>query len=412
MIYLVRSNRPTEANILKQTEEGFERLLKRQDLGFFKLPQRENGWLKSEARAREIRSRYQDVVFVGIGGSSLGGKTVRSVLASQQSGPKLHFLENVDTQSLNLLLNQLPDWSRTHWVFVSKSGSTLETLAVANQLNDRLKTKGLAIQAHASVISEPKDSPLTLWARRSAIPELTLDFDVGGRFSVLTPVGLLPAALMGASLAELRRGALWALEQKHLVSELSAQVLQSFKRNEWISQFWYYSDALGTFGDWVLQLWAESLAKPIQRDGTPAPRVSSPFRCVGAVDQHSVLQQLMEGERDKHVWIVRVRALEKDPQVVENMFADFGILENQNLAKVLSAEAEAMYRALEQQDISVLQLDWRDLGPECLGAAFMTFQLLIGTLGEVLDIDAFNQPGVELGKKLAQQLLSSSSVVR
>jgi glucose-6-phosphate isomerase len=408
LIYLQQNNRPTDTRSKKICEQAFKGLLARSDLGFFQLPERSVGWVKSQQRASEILKLAEHIVFVGIGGSSLGGKTVRSVLRGQFSPQRLSFLENVDLESLDELLRNFTDLSRIHWVFVSKSGSTLETLALANEVNHRLTQKGLSLLKQSTVISEAKVSPLTQWAEQYGIDQLAVDHDVGGRFSVLTPVGLLPAALMGAPIEDMRRGAHWALRQESLVADLGAQVMQSFERQEWITQFWFYADALATFGDWVQQLWAESLAKPTDRSGHRAPRVSSPVRCVGAIDQHSVLQQLMEGERDKHVWLIRVRALESATHTVENMFSNFPYLQNKNLTQILNAEGTAMYQALEQQDISVLQLEWRDLSPETLGAAFMLFQLLIGTLGEALNIDAFNQPGVELGKKLAQKILTAT----
>jgi glucose-6-phosphate isomerase len=180
-------------------------------------------------------------------------------------------------------------------------------------------------------------------------------------------------------------------------------IQQSFLRNEWITQFWIYSDRLATFGAWLQQLWAESLAKSQTRQGAKAPRVSTPMACVGAVDQHSILQQVAEGERDKLILFFDIVG-EKD-QVVPNLFPELKHLDGNGLQSVLEAESQATLQALSQAGVSNLRLELDGLTAASLAACFMLFELVIGTLGEGFDINAFDQPGVENGKVLAKQLL-------
>ena len=411
MISLKNSNRPPEKANVQKAVESLDNLLARDDVGFFKLPEREQGWKASSERFSGIQDLFDHFVFVGIGGSGLGGRTIAHAMQYCHPTHRVSFLENVDPMSISHLLSSRDSHKKTHWCLISKSGSTLETLSVANRINEYLQTQGLKFSENCTVISEVKDSPLTKWAHSEGVPILPIDLDVGGRFSVLSPVGLFPAACMGVNLEELREGSRWALQQKDLITQLTAHALESFARQEFITQFWFYSDGMKVFSDWIMQLWAESLAKKQTVDGQPAPRVSTPMGCVGAIDQHSILQQVMEGARDKMIWLSRVKSVEEADKPMSNMFPDFPFLDSKGVGEVLAAEASGMYSAYVEEDISVLEIEWQDLSPATLAAGFMLFELIVGSVGQALNINAFDQPGVELGKKLAKNILLPNRVV-
>jgi glucose-6-phosphate isomerase len=226
---------------------------------------------------------------------------------------------------------------------------------------------------------------------------------------------MYPAALMGLNVSEFREGARWALNHSSLATEMSCQILESWERQEWITQMWTYSEELAVFGEWWQQLWGESLGKRLNRTGQPAPRASTPMACRGPRDQHSLVQQLMDGARDKFVIVNRVKNLENSVETSgagtfnaklfpEMPFAGRTI----SLGQILGAEAQAFERSVQDSGIRSFTMTLDSFNEQSLGALFMLWQICVAQLGEYMGIDAFNQPGVELGKKYAAQLLQNS----
>jgi glucose-6-phosphate isomerase len=197
------------------------------------------------------------------------------------------------------------------------------------------------------------------------------------------------------------------LKRPEIMNSLSAAILNSWERDEWITQMWTYSESMKFFGEWWQQLWGESLAKKLDRQGQPAPRASTPMSCRGPRDQHSVVQQLLEGARDKFILINRVRAVENSsdsfrPSVFPAMpFHGREV----SLGKVLSAEAQAFEKSLIATGIPFATTSIESLNERTLGALFMTWQMVIAQLGEFMNLNAFDQPGVESGKKFANEIL-------
>jgi glucose-6-phosphate isomerase len=340
-----------------------------------------------------------------MGGSSLGGRALLQALKKWNSAHNVEFIDNVDSDRFWKWIKSQSDnggLQSTHWVIVSKSGNTIETLTMAEFIDQHLRSAGFKkLSACSTVISEFDDNPLMRWARKESVTALEIPKDVGGRFSVLCPVGLLPGAFYGLDLSEIRAGAVWALEQDELVARLAAQSLMSFERSEWITLFWAYADGLRDFGLWTQQLWAESLGKAKDRSGQFAPRASTPMPAVGSSDQHSILQQVMEGSRDKFLWFMRVDESETNtPQLERNLFDCQKLMQGKSMGELFAAMATATREALQQESVQSLTLTAQQLDERSMGALFMLLELVVGTLGEALNIDAFNQPGVELGKKL------------
>lgn len=405
-VSLNHSNKTASQAFIKHAYEAHQQLLARKDLGFLQLPERSELWLSAEQRAQEIREHFSCAVIVGIGGSSLGARALLQALEHQSNTFKLYFFENPDPVYFRSQMDSLGDIRKVHWVFISKSGSTMETLTLADFILQELGSERLNAQAF-TVISNPAQNPLVEWAKALGACHLEIPTDVGGRFSVLSPVGLLPAALAGHSLEEIRQGALWALKEKELVQQLVVQVLSSFERREMTTLFWVYANPLQDWAAWLQQLWAESLAKLSTRDAEEAPPVSSPFVLLGANDQHSILQQLMEGTKDKWVWFFQVEDYSTHGvNLQRSHFGDKMPWVNRKMGEVLEAERSATYEALDQAGVSVLHVSIPTLSPYVMGAAFMLFQVLIGVLGEAININAYDQPGVEIGKGLAKKKLS------
>lgn len=209
---------------LQSAQQGLDRLLSRKDLGFFQLLERSSLWESSQQRAQELRgSGVRRAVVLGMGGSSLGPKTLwESYGCWQGQLDELLFFDNLDATSFFRRLERLEDPRSVHFILISKSGTTLETLAMADYVDQFLRGKGSSLATQCTAISELKSNPLSDWARENQVPLLEIPEDVGGRFSVLTPVGLLPAALMGCSLDDMREGMKCVLEQTEVLVQLIA----------------------------------------------------------------------------------------------------------------------------------------------------------------------------------------------
>jgi glucose-6-phosphate isomerase len=292
------------------------------------------------------------------------------------------------------------------WVLISKSGNTIETLTQADYVNQFYQQHGMSWLDKVLVITEPRENPLSKFAKEHQIPTLEIPVDVGGRFSVLSPVGMFPAAFMGLDLNEFKKGASEALKSSAAITELAAHTEQSFVRNEWITVFWAYSSLLKSFGFWIQQLWAESLAKKLDRNNKPAPRASTPISCVGPTDQHSILQQFSEGEKDKFIVFLRCEATESAGVDLQgSLFNNIFNMSGKKFGHLLKAEATATRRALTEDGISTLTLELPNISESTVGFLFMYFELVVACLGEGMNINTFNQPGVELGKIIAKDLL-------
>ncbi len=392
----------TDPQILKKSEAALAALRLREDLGFMQLP---FGLEKIESRAAEIKKSSKEVVILGIGGSALG---TRAILDALDTKTAIHILDNVDSFSFFKSLDAL-DLKECHFLIISKSGQTIETLTQAEFVDQALLKRSLpGLSKVSTVISEFEKNPLTDWAKQENVPMLEIPKNVGGRFSVLTPVGLLPAAVAGLDIRKFSEGANWAKKQDQLITELSAQALMSFERGEWITLFWSYCDRLLSFGFWLQQLWAESLAKSNNRLKQKAPRASTPLPCKGSTDQHSILQQVMEGERDKFIYFFRVSESENSgPKIQKSLFHGGQESMNQKtMGQLFAAQAEAMRVSLAEAQVQSVTCQAEKLDEASLGALFMLFQYVIGTLGEVMNINAYDQPGVEAGKVATKKLLA------
>jgi glucose-6-phosphate isomerase len=353
-----------------------------------------------------FRKNHRRFFVVGIGGSSLGVQVLADVFQVQN----FEFIDNVDAAHFENILNNLQEPEKVGWLIISKSGNTIETLAALDFIHQYLNQKAIDISKHSIVITEKKESDLYNWSQRQKTLYYEVPVSVGGRFSVLSSVGLVPAVLMGLDIAQIAKGAEQAYENETALTSLTAEVLKSFARDEWVTVLWSYSSRLKSFGFWWQQLWAESLAKKVDLQGRPAPRASTPLPLVGATDQHSALQQVMEGAHDKLVCFLRVGDAEAGQiKLQKSTLNETSLLQGRDLGALLKAEAEAIQQALTETGISNLSLQIENLNAENLGYLIMFFQLLVIAMGESLGINTFNQPGVELGKIKAKAILAQGA---
>jgi glucose-6-phosphate isomerase len=369
-----------------------------------------------EAAARRFRMSFADVIVLGTGGSSLGAQTlVTAALAMGRKGPRLHFVDNVDPIRFEDVLRTV-NLKRTGVVTVSKSGSTaetaLQTLAVLRALRAAVGERGIRRQVLA--ITEPavngKANPMRRLAERNGIPVLDHDPGIGGRYSALTNVGLLPAAIAGFDPALVRRGAR-AVVRRLLAARVArgfapaegAALAFALEKRSGINQsvLMPYVDALQPFAFWFRQLWAESLGK--NGKGT------TPINALGAVDQHSQLQLYLDGPADKLVTIIAAETEGVGPRIrsERGLEPEFAYLVGRTMGDLLAAEAQATADTLAKHDRPVRMLRITEPDEETMGALMMHYMLETILAAALLKVDPFDQPAVEEGKVLARRYLAA-----
>ena len=371
--------------------------------------------------AARARGRYDDVIILGIGGSALGPVALRTALCkpgwneldSKARGgyPRLHVLDNIDPVTITAVLDRLA-LDRTLFIVTSKSGGTAETMSQFLIAHDRVVRAGLSLPDHFVFVTDPKNGALRPLAQELSVPALEIPPGVGGRYSVLTPVGTLPAALLGADVSALIAGAGDMLEQCETTDLIrnpagiigSLFYVSDVRHGRVIDVLMPYSDPLRDFAAWFVQLWAESLGKH-RDDGRSVG--STPLPALGATDQHSQVQSFMEGPPNKVVAFVAINDHGADitmPSAFQHV-TELGYLGGHSLGELLNIEQRATAGALAKRGRSNLTIHVEQVDAWHVGALMMMFELATAYAGQMYGVNAFNQPGVELGKQFAYALL-------
>ena len=401
---------------------GFERRRAAGELGFLSLPTDESLHRQSTDFAARVHGRFDDVVVLGIGGSALGPIALRTALlapswnslSDEQRGgrPRLHVLDNVDPHTIGALLQRLT-LERALFVVISKSGGTAETMAQYLVVRERLNASTKDAKEHLVFVTDPAKGALRDIANAERIPALDIPPAVGGRFSVLTPVGILPAALVGIDTKALLAGAA-DLAGKSTGDDVRSnpaalfatlQYLGDTKLGRHIHVLMPYADPLRDLADWYVQLWAESLGK--HRSPNDAGVGPTPLGALGATDQHSKVQLFMEGPPDKTVTFIAVRELGSDI-VIPRLHSDvkeLGYLGGHRLGELLSIEQRATAGALARRGRPNMTIHVERVDAHHLGALFMLLEIATIYAGELYGVNPLNQPGVELGKQFTYAML-------
>ena len=392
-------------------------------LPLLRLPEKTDDIAAIRAAAQRLAGGATDVVFLGTGGSSLGGQTLAQLaghavpgVGALRDGPRLHFMDNLDPESYALLLARAP-LATTRFVAISKSGGTGETLMQTIAALDAVRAAGLSARIGANFlgISEPlagKRNGLRELLKPDGVPVLDHDPNVGGRYSVLTNVGLLPAAVAGLDIAAVRAGAAAALAPV-LAGKPPAEVpacvgaalcvALAASRGKTISVLMAYADRLERLTRWYVQLWAESLGK--DHKGT------TPIGALGPVDQHSQLQLYIAGPRDKLFTIVTVGTAGRGPRMEARLAAlagepDFA---GRTIGDLVAAQGRATPETLARNGCPVRTIHLDRLDEASLGELLMHFMLETIVAAHLLGVDPFDQPAVEEGKVLAKKFLAGGS---
>ena len=400
--------------MLDETRPGLEKLRgwsRDGSLPFLALPGRRDDLDVLTPVIEDYRFSFRDILIFGAGGSSLGGRSL-CALAVAGDGPRLHFMENVDPHGFDSVFRRL-DLSNTGVLAISKSGGTPETVSqlVACLARFRDAVGGDAMARHVTIITEPTDNPLRRLAGRFALSALAHDPKIGGRYSALSLVGLLPAAIVGLDIGAVRDGAAEVLDAaladgdpKDCAPAVGAAVSLGLARHGGIGAtvMMPYIDRLAPFARWHRQIWAESLGKGGQ--GT------TPIDALGTVDQHSQLQLWLDGPNDKMFTIFAGPTAGAGDLIAPKFTgADTALdwLTGRRLGDLLDCSCRATVDALVARGRPVRLFTLESVDEAALGALMMHFMLETIIAADMMGVDPFDQPAVEDGKILARKYMES-----
>lgn len=366
-----------------------------------------------EEVANRIRTGFDHVVLFGTGGSSLGAQAAfaagryRSLKGPVSHTPVIHTPDSLDPNEMELLFKTLPP-RRTHILVISKSGTTAETLAqllvTRAWLEDHIAASDLS--SHFTFITEPGARPLRHYGEKLGSVILDHPTTIGGRFSVLSVVGMLPVAIAGLDPIAFRTGA-YAMLKMLLTSPAEAMPLEGAALIHTLADalsmsetlLMPYADCLRPFTRWHGQLWAESLGK----DG----KGITPIRAIGPVDQHSQLQLFMDGPNKRSITLISVPNYGNGPKIAAESARSVGLdyMANRTIGDTVSCQARATGSALRARARIVRDITIDAIDEKTLGGLFMSFMLETVLTAHLLHVDAYDQPAVEDGKILTRDYL-------
>jgi len=386
---------------IKSNQEIFERLkAERTTIGYYNLPYQDTSAIKTYAQTID----QKHIVVLGIGGSSLGARAIYEFLLPSNTYQKdLLFLETVDPLEINYSLKKV-DLNNAHFVVISKSGNTIETISLLKYVDSLVNFD----RDNCTIVSEA-GSRLSQFADESTIKVFELDKNIGGRFSVFSVVGLVPLAMVGVDIDNLLNGCKRVSESffnqgsyyKPIIRK--ARFLVENKSRFNINAIFSYSSSLEAFNKWYVQLWAESLGK-VNVNGTH--QALTPVALVGPVDQHSFLQLIIDGVRDKTLTFIKIANLKDDTVIPNDKNGKFRALEMDYinalpLNDLLNQQADATIKSVEgQKDIPCDVVTVSTVDEYNIAKLMFVYQLMVSAIGSFLQINTYDQPGVEYGKTI------------
>ena len=383
----------------------------------------ETVWYVKEYAAM-VDGRFDNILVLGIGGSALGAMALSEALLKpywnlldkekRDNYPKIFFLDNIDPDQINALLDIL-DLKRTLVNVITKSGSTAETMSQFMIIKDKLQALlGDDYRKNVVATTDKQSGVLRQLANEEGYKTFVVPDDVGGRFSVFSAVGLVPLALVGIDIDEIIKGIKimdLALKNTDINKNIAAQAalvhyLMDKQKGKYLSVLMPYSSRLKYVSDWYVQLWAESLGKEFDRDGNKINNGPTPIKALGATDQHSQIQLYNEGKNDKVITFIRVDEFDTELNI-PNIFEYTGLnyLGGKTINRLINAEADATAVTLADYKRPNITIHLPKINEYYLAQLFYMFEMQTAIIGELYNIDAFNQPGVEQAKNYTYALM-------
>jgi len=352
--------------------------------------------------------KQKNIVIIGIGGSALGSSAVYRFLDLVGSfDKKLHILDTTDPLVLESKLNSF-DMKDAYYTLISKSGSTVETIAVAKYIDNRV-----GLTKENCVVITDEGSALEKFADTRAMSHFSIPENVGGRFSVLSAAGLVPLALVGVDIALLLEGAQKVRDGFFNDNGYCNQMMQKATyyaqhANTYnINCLFSYSEVFREFNAWYVQLWGESLGKK-QRHSELHVGLT-PVGLIGPTDQHSFLQLIVDGKRDKSVTVIKIKEFENSMRIPNITFENLeamDIINDYSFSELINMQADSMVEALDAlDDIPLDIIEIESVNASEIGQLILYYELLTALVANMLDINAYDQPGVEMGKVILKEKL-------
>jgi glucose-6-phosphate isomerase len=380
------------------------------EVGYYKLPTHS---LKHIERLKEIdTSAFEQIVVIGIGGSSLGIKAIDSILRPYTPDAKeILFFENSDPITITQTLKKITP-EKAAFFIISKSGSTIETTSIFKTVISTCKLELDGKDRERVFAITDKGSSLSEFASHHKIHEFNIPDNVGGRFSVLSAVGVVPLSMAGYDMEALLGGAgsfigsFFESQEQHLLEKACFMYENSKELS--INVLFSYADALENLTKWYVQLWGESLGK-IDADDN---RVGlTPIGIIGAVDQHSFLQLVIEGPKDKTMTFINIEDFENDLSVADVTLKGIektNFINNQSFNTLINAQCDATLQSVVESGVSADAITLDRVSPQNIGAIIAYYELLTSLIGAMLHVNTYNQPGVELGKVILYKNLGNN----
>lgn len=397
-----------QSNHPKAQKHAYDAIVKELDsVGYYHLPEQDISSINDYVNT--IDASITQIVVIGIGGSSLGTKAIYNFLKPVNTFKrKLYFLETTDPVGIADILQTI-EFQKTKFLVTSKSGTTIETISIYKYL--------YAIHPDPSsyvFITDP-DSPLESYAKEIHAEYMHLPHDVGGRFSVLSTVGLLPLALCGIDIQMLLDGAKKVKDsffEKGYMQEtlLKKAVYYAKNHSEFnINCLFAYSETLKYFSEWYVQLWGESLGK--QQRHSAFHVGLTPIGLIGPKDQHSFLQLLADGTRDKSVTFIKIENFEDTlsiPNISLPHLESLDMLNGITFSDLINLQCDSVIESLmNEKNIPIDTLTLSNIDSFSIGSLIYYYELLTSLVGELMDVNTYDQPGVEAGKIILKQKLQT-----
>lgn len=395
-------------NVSKQVEDEFKSKIldeyHSKKIGYYILPHVMDENISKANALLKKHENLKDIVVIGIGGSSLGAKAIASML--NVSDVRFHFLENLDSKNIFHTLSKL-DFHHSIFFIISKSGTTLETITLSKVVLGYFKLKpSMRIFSEKFIIITDPHSPLEIFARDHNVDFFNIPQNVGGRFSVFSSSAIVPLVFGGVDVKSILNGALKCKEDffekniHHIIHKAHKYVFGGKSINVVFS----YGDLFREFNAWYVQLWGESLGKISHGKSVGL----TPVGLIGSIDQHSFLQLIMQGVRDKTVTFIKMQ--ENDNDIIVND-VDFDCLSNSSITTgfsmhtLLNMQCDATMQSVLSENIITDTISIQSLDEWHIGYLMYYYELLTSMCGIMLEINTYDQPGVEVGKKILKDML-------